>query len=380
MTLERATRIVALVTGAEIRSIIPPRSIRDAERGPFMARVRKLIGSARLADLTADRVQDALADLRDSGLALATLNHYRTAIRAFSKWCHRSGRMIDDPLIGVAGFNAKEDRRHDRRTLAVDDLRRLIDAAHAGPDYREMTGPSRSLCYRLAVATGLRFSEIKSIGPKSLDLAGDRPTVTVAAGFTKNGKEATLPLPADLAADLAHHLATRPLKAPVFPLTDRGAEMVRIDLEAAKIPYRDDAGFVFDFHSLRCQCATLADAAGISPRVVQRMMRHSDLALTDRYTRPRVADLDAAHAALPDLSPRIPSYQRLAATGTDSDAGTTSGTTDDDNHRRMLLATKGFTKTDRRIQNPMVSQEAVRVRPPSPPLMALSSCSYKGIR
>ena len=40
MTLERATRIVALVTGAEIRSINPPRSIRDAERGPFMARVR----------------------------------------------------------------------------------------------------------------------------------------------------------------------------------------------------------------------------------------------------------------------------------------------------------------------------------------------------
>ncbi|MGO9598823.1 MAG: tyrosine-type recombinase/integrase [Isosphaeraceae bacterium] len=62
--------------------------------------------------------------------------------------------------------------------------------------------------------------------------------------------------------------------------------MLRIDLAAAGIPYRDAARLVFDFHSLRCQCATLADAAGISPRVVQRMMRHSTLELTGRYTRP----------------------------------------------------------------------------------------------
>ncbi len=78
-----------------------------------------------------------------------------------------------------------------------------------------------------------------------------------------------------------------PRGARVFPLpTDKGAKMLRIDLAAAGIPYRDAARLVFDFHSLRCQCATLADAAGISPRVVQRMMRHSTLELTGRYTRP----------------------------------------------------------------------------------------------
>ena len=39
--------------------------------------------------------------------------------------------------------------------------------------------------------------------------------------------------------------------------------MLRLDLEAAGIPYRDDSGQVFDFHSLRCQSATLADQAGV---------------------------------------------------------------------------------------------------------------------
>ena len=71
----------------------------------------------------------------------------------------------DDPTGAVTGFNAKEDRRHDRRTLSLDELRRLIEAAQRGAAYRKMTGPARALCYRLAVATGLRYSEIKSITP-----------------------------------------------------------------------------------------------------------------------------------------------------------------------------------------------------------------------
>ena len=66
-------------------------------------------------------------------------------------------------------------------------------------------------------------------------------------------------------------MAQRPPGTPIFPLPhDKGAAMVRSDLEAAGIPYRDAAGMVFDFHSLRCELATLADAAGVSPRVVQR--------------------------------------------------------------------------------------------------------------
>ena len=57
---------------------------------------------------------------------------------------------------------------------------------------------------------------------------------------------------------------------------DSGGEL----LAAAGIAYRDARGLVFDFHALRCQCATLLDKAGVTPRVVQRTMRHSTLELT----------------------------------------------------------------------------------------------------
>ncbi|MBX6315811.1 MAG: site-specific integrase [Isosphaeraceae bacterium] len=135
--------------------IAPPRCTKPAARAEFTRRLGALMQSARLADLDRDRVQKALATLRDSGLSLQSVNHYRAAIRAFARWAWLDGRTAENFLVALAGYNVAEDRRHDRRTLAVDELRRLIDAAYRGPSYRRMTGPARALCYRLAVATGL---------------------------------------------------------------------------------------------------------------------------------------------------------------------------------------------------------------------------------
>jgi site-specific recombinase XerD len=94
--------------------------------------------------------------------------------------------------------------------------------------------------------------------------------------------------------------------------------LIRHDLKAAGIPYRDSAGLVFDFHSLRCEMATLADAAGVSPRVVQRMMRHSSLELTGRYTRLRAVDMEAGVSRIPSLKPESDKPKGLEATGTDA--------------------------------------------------------------
>ncbi len=128
----------------------------------------------------------------------------------------------------------------------------------------------------------------------------------------------TLPIPYELAADLAGYLEPIPRDAPAFPLPlGEGASMLRSDLVRAEIPYRDEAGNVFDFHSLRCQCATLADLSGASPRVVQRLMRHSKLEMTDRYTRPRMHDIEGAAAGMPSLRPVGPYPGTAKATGTD---------------------------------------------------------------
>jgi integrase len=314
---ERARRVLALARGARLEVIDIPRRSTKEQREVTASAVAKILDEMRLSDLAPSKIQGALASLNAGGRSLQTCNHHRAAVRAFARWARDDGRMRDDPLYGVTGFNAKEDRRHDRRTLSLDELRKLIVVAENGRAYRKMSGPARALCYRLAVATGLRYAEIKSIDPTSLSLAGASPSVTVEAGYTKNGDRASLPLPSDVAADLSRFIAEMTSSGPVFPLPDKGADMLKLDLAAAGIAYKDQGGLVFDFHALRCQCATLADQAGVSPRVVQKLMRHSTLELTGRYTRPRMVDIESAASSLPGLRPDSTSREFMAATGTD---------------------------------------------------------------
>ena len=316
LSLTRARRIAALVRGAKLADIEPPKSTPRSQRPRYEAALSGWTERARLSDLDTERVQKALATLRKEGKSLQTCNHYLASVVSFAHWCHDTHRLRENPLRGLTRFNAKEDRRHDRRTLSLDELHRLIEVAHRGPAVMGLTGPARALCYRLAASTGLRYSEIASVTPTSFDWKA--PSVTVSAAYTKNGDPATLPIPKDQVDDLRPYVATLAAGSAAFPLPDnKGAEILRVDLDAAGIPYRDDAGLVFDFHSLRCEMATLLDAAGVSPRVVQRLMRHSSLDMTNRYTRPRVADAKAAASRLPSLKPEGGRPEAAVMTGTD---------------------------------------------------------------
>ena len=318
LTAVRIRRLVAVIKGATLAEIDPPKNAKRETLARFEAALSGWLAPARLGDLTADAAQSALRSLVREGIGLATVNHYRTAAKAFTKWALRAGRLASDPLAGLSGYNAKEDVRHDRRTIGLDELRRLIEIAHRGEPVKGVPGPVRALAYRLAVATGLRHNEIRSIRPESFDWRSKPPTVNVKAAYTKNGQTATLPLSDDLAEDLRAFAAAMEPGEAVFSLpADKGAVILRADLKAAGIPYRDDAGRVFDFHSLRCQLATNADAMGVTPRVVQRLMRHSTLELTGRYTRPRAVDLDAAALSLPSLRPESDKPDAMKATGTE---------------------------------------------------------------
>ena len=67
----------------------------------------------------------------------------------------------------------------------------------------EMTGPDRATLYALAIGSGLRSKELRTLTPERFNLAADPPTVTVRACYAKNGREAVQPLPAALADRLA---------------------------------------------------------------------------------------------------------------------------------------------------------------------------------
>ncbi|MFO7901230.1 MAG: protein phosphatase 2C domain-containing protein [Planctomycetota bacterium] len=62
------------------------------------------------------------------------------------------------------------------------------------------------------------------------------------------------------------------------------AKMIKVDLEAAGIPYQDADGLYADFHALRHSFITGAWESGESPEVVMSLARHRSLRMTMQYT------------------------------------------------------------------------------------------------
>src|SRR5438094_1044587 len=102
--------------------------------------------------------------------------------------------------------------------------------------------------------------------------------------------------------------------------SDDAADMLRIDLAAAGIPFADADGRVCDFHAWRHSFITLLERSGVSPKLAQELARHSDIRLTmNVYTHTGLYDLGSAVASLPTMLPpdRQSSVEPMAATVTD---------------------------------------------------------------
>ncbi len=263
---------------------------------------------------------EALQQLLLRGMGITTSNGYLTAAKGFTRWLGK--RTGSDPLAGMARLNPRVDVRRERRALDAGELRAVLSAALASPvAYGTLAGADRFHLYLTAMCTGLRAGELASLSPGSFDLAAEPPTVTVPAAYSKNRRTSVQPLPPDVAEALGAYLAGRPAGAKMWPgpWWETAAEMFRRDLTAAGVEFRDDAGRVADFHSLRHSFITLLQRGGVHPKLAQELARHSDIRLTmGVYTHARLHDLAGAVDGLPLLTgPDQADRQALRATGTE---------------------------------------------------------------
>jgi integrase len=243
-----------------------------------------------------------LQEVLCQGRGLATCNHYLTAVKGFTRWLVKGRRAPYDPLACLSAQNAKTDVRVERRALAAEEFTRLLAAARQGKPARGLSGPDREVLYLLAARSGLRASELASLTPASFDF--DALTVTVEAAYSKHRRRDVQPLPTDVAEALRRYSAGRPRGKLLWPGGWHyvGADLLRLDLAAAGIPYTLD-GLVYDFHALRHQFITDLAASGVHPKDAQVLARHSSITLTlDRYTHVRPANLRAALEGLPSLT------------------------------------------------------------------------------
>ncbi|GMU23564.1 MAG: hypothetical protein AMXMBFR13_36420 [Phycisphaerae bacterium] len=323
-----------------------------AHAAKVTSRARKIITACSFEhwpEISGSRVMQRLAEMQKAdkegrpGISIQTKNHYLQALKQFCRWMMSDRRAPENPLAFLHGGNPRLDRRHVRRALSAEELRELLATTETGPERAGMSGPDRSMLYRLAVETGLRRDELGSLRPESFNLEATPPTITVAAAYSKHRREDIQPIRVELAAMLQEWLKGRPADQPVFNVPRKTSEMLRQDLEAARalwlsrantpqdaqsrarsdfLEREDAAGRVVDFHGLRHTFITSLVRANVSPKTAQALARHGTITLTmDRYTHLAVEDAMTGLSALPDLpapagQPR-PEPQELRATGTD---------------------------------------------------------------
>jgi integrase len=181
-----------------------------------VARVIELARVDRILALAPSKIQAALKAIRDTGISLRSIHHYTSALKAFSRWLWRDGRAREHTLAHLTSPNSETDRRRVRRALDAAELRRILDAAERGPVVLTLTGPDRAMLYRLAMATGFRANELRTLTPEAFDLDGDPPTVTAKAAYSKRRRDDVQPIQPEMAAALRPWLAARPSGKPLF--------------------------------------------------------------------------------------------------------------------------------------------------------------------
>lgn len=258
------------------------------------------------ADIQASRLYNHLMRLKSKGvISERTFNYRLKAARSFCAWMVQDRRASESPIGHLKPLTITE-RRIQRRALEDNELSRFLDATVNGPTRFGMDGHERYLLYRFAIETGLRSREIRNLTVDDFEFA--HRTVTVNAGSSKRKHKDVQAMKPETAKLLQTFFKTKMPFAKAFGgtyrrLTDRTADMVKADLAAADVDYIDDAGRVFDFHSLRHQTGSMLARYGVHPRDAQAHMRHSDINLTMRYyTHLRKGAESETAAKLPDLS------------------------------------------------------------------------------
>lgn len=198
-----------------------------------------------MGDVQASRVAEWLADERKAGrLSIVTSNYYLRDAKSFITWMVKDRRIASNPLMHLSPLNADVEEHRQRRSLESDEYRRLLEAAHAGPQRCKLSGPDRFMLYLVASNTGLRNQELASLTPESFDLDGDEPSVVVEASYSKHRRQDVQPIRADLAELLREYLAGKPAGERLWASRwwTKAANMIRADLKDARRNWIDEAG------------------------------------------------------------------------------------------------------------------------------------------
>jgi integrase len=266
-------------------------------------RVRRLFQAMKIAtfaELTSQRILDALKDFnaltgcrKKDHVSKKTQREYIMTIKSFCAWMVESSRAMSNPVMKLKAPGAYVDPTRTRCPLSVPQFEKLFAHTYSVKRYPNQqarwSGRDRAILYWVAVKTGLRMSELRSLTCSSLDLNAVPPTITVEARNAKNNTRGIIPIPQKLADVLKEYIAGSHPASSVFPMPRESWSVLLTfyrDLEGAGIPKKLPSGDVIDFHTLRSTAITWwLTEDRLSLKQAQSMARLKTLDLVQKYTR-----------------------------------------------------------------------------------------------
>ncbi|MGH7145372.1 MAG: tyrosine-type recombinase/integrase [Planctomycetota bacterium] len=265
-----------------------------------------------LVDLSPDALDEYKAHLATTGVAPRTINTHLSAVKAMFEWAKKTRVIPYNPLDCVSPLPETVKHRK-RRPLTVDEQQRLLDVARSGPYRRavrsyegrarvaeryakvlcppvkfrkaklhrlDYAGEQAVATYQMLLGTGLRVNELRLLLWSDLNL--DQGLMHLRPETTKNRKAATVPLAPYLVTLLRawRERSGGADRATVVAISSRLLENFYDDLEAAGIDREDASGRKLDLHCLRHTFAQRLNDAGIDPKTMQALLRHSSATLT----------------------------------------------------------------------------------------------------
>lgn len=230
--------------------------------------------------VTRTEIRGHLGELVRRGLSPRSQARALSAIRSLHRLLFSEKLTATDPTDEI---EAPRPGRALPELLSHDEVDRLL----AGPDPRGPAGRRDRAMLELLYATGLRVSELVSLGVNDVNL---ETRVLVARG--KGDKERIVPIGAPAAEAVKAYLAgarerlLRGRRSKDLFVTPRGRRMTRQGFAKLLGRYARGAGIRrrISPHKLRHSFATHLLEGGADLRAVQAMLGHADVSTTQIYT------------------------------------------------------------------------------------------------
>lgn len=247
----------------------------------YRCRLEARFGHFRLNQITKTMIVGFHNELKESGLAGATCDHYVKFLRHAFNLAIEWDLLKDNPASGVKLFNLDNKVEH---YLDATELERLMTVLK--------TGANRPVCMiaMFLLSTGARMNEVLSAEWSQINIS--TRTWKIPALNSKSKKSRSSPLN-DSALAIISQLNTEAEFEFLFVNRVTGNPYTNIHKAWGKI--RDQAGLPhLRIHDLRHQYASFLVNSGRTLYEVQQILGHSTSMVTERYSHLSSATLQAA--------------------------------------------------------------------------------------